>query len=204
MRSRLARRLRTTADRLAPPVPSPAEQAPAAPPVDIETQRLIHKEVKERSARLDAASARLDTKAATLLGFVSAACIFLATQDVGGWWKVPAYVAWAGTVAFGLLSMRVRRWREAPEPEPLRRLVGRRSEAAALALLTAAQVDAFTVNRTIHESKARHWRIGLGFLVAAVLLTAAAITLGGTRDDNRQQRPGPAGSGVPTSAAAVR
>lgn len=207
MRAWLARRLRGAANRLEPAVSrSPVQDldgGSAAPEsgaaaTDIETQRLIHKEVKERSTRLDAASARLDTKAATLLGFVSAACIFLATQNVSGWWKAAAYAAWAGTVAFGLLAMRVRRWREAPEPEPLQRLLGQRSETAALALLTAAQVSAFTANRKIHESKAQHWRYGLSFLVAAVLLTAAAITLGGTRNGTPHQRPGPAVSGAST------
>jgi hypothetical protein len=203
MRAWLARRLDNAARRLEPGATAggttQAQNSTADVEVDIDTQRLIHKEVKERAARLDAAGARLDTKAATLLGFVSAACIFLAAQDVSGWWKAGAYAAWAGTVAFGLLTMRVRRWKEVPEPEPLQRLLASRSEVAALSLLTTAQVQAFTTNRRIHEKKATHWRLSLAFLVAAVLLTAAAITLGGNDSGKQQQRPGPAGSSSPST-----
>jgi hypothetical protein len=53
-----------------------------------ETLRLLNEEVSARAGRLDANTARLDTKATTLLGFILAACTFLATQPVGGWWKV--------------------------------------------------------------------------------------------------------------------
>nr|WP_296067822.1 hypothetical protein [uncultured Actinoplanes sp.] len=209
MRAWLARRLGNAARRLerASPADGETTDSGADAEVDIDTQRLIHKEVKERAARLDAATARLDTKAATLLGFVSAACIFLATQNVSGWWKAGTYAAWAGTVAFGLMTMRVRKWKEVPEPEPLQRLLASRSEAAALSLLTKAQVQAFTTNRRIHERKATHWRLSLGFLVAAVLLTAAAITLGGNNNGKQQQRPAPAGSAGPSTgvtSAAVR
>ncbi len=171
----------------------------------LETRRLLHKEVKERAARLDAASARLDTKSATLLGFVSAVCIFLAGQNVPGWWKALAYAAWAGTVTSGLLAMRVRRWREAPEPEALH-LLAERTEMDTLRLLTEAQTRVFTANRLLHERKATFWQASMVFLIVAVLLTALALMQGGS-SGRKQGEPGrgtsgsPAPSGSPASSA---
>jgi hypothetical protein len=189
-----------------PPAPPPE---PATDGPDIDTLRLIHKEIKDRAARLDASSARLDTKAATLLGFVSAAAIFLATQTVSGEWKAAAYLAWAGTVVCGLAAMGVRRWKDAPEPTVLLDLVATRPEAVALTLLAAAQSRAFTANRAVHERKAQYWRLSVVFLILAVLTTAAAITFGGTdaRQHTRQPKPEQSvrpSAGVGPSPSAVR
>ena len=124
VRTRLSRRLSSWSVRLdpAPADPGPAE---AVPVLDIETVRLVHKEIKDRLARLDANSARLDTKATSLLGFVSAISLFLATQKIDGWLKLIAYCGLAAAGYLGFQAMRVRRYTEAPEPRLLAQQVGK-------------------------------------------------------------------------------
>jgi hypothetical protein len=58
------------------------------PAPTLDTLRFLNEEVSARAGRLDANTTRLDTKATTLLGFILAACTFLATQPISGWWKV--------------------------------------------------------------------------------------------------------------------
>lgn len=94
--------------------------------------RLVNEEVTARAQRLDANTARLDTKATTLLGFVLAASTFLATQPIGGWWKVLPYVLFVLAAIFGVQSMRPRLFKDAPEPDLLLARIAPRSEVAAL------------------------------------------------------------------------
>lgn len=175
--------------------------ADAAPEHDIETLRLIYKEIKERVARLDANSSRLDTKATSLLGFVSAISLFLAAQKADGWLKLIAFCALGAAGWLGFQAMRVRTFADAPEPRPLVTHVRGRSEAAALALLTEAQIRAYEKNRKIHERKAAHWRWSLGLLAVAVGLTIIALVFGG--HDARDRRPAAPPSVPATSSAAA-
>jgi hypothetical protein len=191
--------------RLRPAVGHPTGPAPveASPAYDIETLRLIHQEIKERSGRLDANSARLDTKATSLLGFVSAISLFLAAQKADGWSKLIAFAALGAAGWLGFQAMRVRTFADAPEPRALKTHVQARSEAAALALLTEAQIRVYETNRVIHERKAAHWRWSLGLLALAVGLTIIALVFGGNNARGGQPTPGPSATAT-TAADPVR
>jgi hypothetical protein len=169
---------------------------------DPATLRLVHAELKDRASRLDASTSRLDTKATTLLGFVLAAGTFLATQETGGWWKVPSFIAFAVAAYFGIQAMRVRVFKDAPEPAPLVEHVAAKSEAVALALLIKATHDAITESRKTHQKKADAWKRSLATLIIAVVLTAIAAIFGGLDGGRNEQRPGqrqPAPSAAPSA-----
>ncbi len=157
---------------------------------DPATLRLIHDEIVARASRLDASTARLDTKATMLLGFVLASATFLASQQTGYWWKVPPFLLFTVAAYFGLQSMRPREFKDAPEPEPLVKYVTDRKEEAALVLLIAAKVQAFNKNRATHEGKARSWRKSLLALTVAVALVAVALIFGGPDGGQDQRQPG--------------
>lgn len=174
-----------------------SETRPSRTP-DPATLRLIHEEIAARASRLDASTARLDTKATTLLGFVLASVTFLASQETGGWWKVPPFLVFTVAAYFGIQSMRPREFKDAPEPEPLVKYLSDRKEAAALALLTAAKVQAFNENRETHKGKARSWRRSLLALTVAVALVVVALIFGGSDGGRDQRQPG---QRQPTTAA---
>lgn len=144
-----------------------------------ETLRLLNEEVSARAGRLDASTARLDTKATTLLGFILAACTFLTTQPIGGWWKVPAYAAFVAAAMLGFQSMRPRKFKDAPEPDAVLQFLAQRPETVALTLILEAKVRAFKDNQATHERKANSWRRCLAAFSLAVVFMIGALILGG-------------------------
>lgn len=196
----MAARLSHISARLDPGLSRSAPATAESPATfDVETVRLIHKEVKDRAARLDTNSSRLDAKATSLLGFVSAVSLFLATQRTDGWLKILAYAFLALAAYFGFQAMRVRKYSDAPEPRPLVDLVSSRNEAAALALLTEAQVRAYVDNRVNHERKALNWRWSLISLAAAVVATVVALTVGAVHDGKARPGPNPSATAAGTT-----
>lgn len=165
------------------------EMPPSGTP-DLATLRLIHDEIAARASRLDASTARLDTKATTLLGFVLASATVFASHEAGGWWKVPAFLAFAIAAYFGVQSMRPREFKDAPEPDTLVEHVTLRTEEAALSLLAAAKLQAFNENRTTHNTKAVSWRRSLVALTVAVALVVVALLFGGSDGGRDQPEPG--------------
>jgi len=147
-------------------------------PTDTVTSRLIHDEISERAKRLDASTARIDTKATALLGFTLALATFLAAQKVSMYWKIPAFVAFAVAAYYGVHSMMPRKFSDAPEPRPLQRDVGRRTELAALLLLTEAKINSFEQNRETHKGKVKCWRRSLVALTVAIILSVLALGIG--------------------------
>jgi hypothetical protein len=144
-----------------------------------ETLRLLNEEVSARVGRLDTNTARLDIKATTLLGFIWAACTFLATQPIGGWWKVPAYAAFVAAATLGFQSMRPRTFKDAPEPDAVLQFLVQRPETNALNLILNAKVRAFKDNQATHERKANNWRRCLAAFSLAVVFMIGALILGG-------------------------
>jgi hypothetical protein len=176
--------------------PTSTEDGVADP--DLETLRLVHQEVSERSSRLAANSDRIDTKATTLLGFVLAAATFLASKSPQPVLAVLGYLGFTLAGYFGIRSMRPRAFKDAPEPGPLMRDVAPRSEAAALTLITTAKVQAFEHNHKTHEDKAKHWSLSLRTLMVAALLAVLALAIGdGKSDGNEQQQQRPAPTAAP-------
>ena len=160
---------------------------------DPENLRLIHKEVSERSARLYANSSALDTKAATLLGFTLAVSTLVAAHAGLVWLKILAFVAFGFAAWFGIGAMALRKFKEAPEPQPLWDQMKSRGELATLAVVTQAKLVAFAENKKIHESKARSWRLSLVALTLAVILSVVALAIGNPNDGRsvHHERPGP-------------
>jgi hypothetical protein len=168
-----------------------------SPPLpDPETLRLIHDEISARAARLDTSTGQLDTKATTLLGFVLAAATFLAAQKALGWWKLPAFLAFAAAAFCGIQALRPREFKVVPQPAVLETLTGH-TERAVLAVLIAAKVQAFAPNERTHKEKANWWVRALLALTLAIALVVVALVFGGSHAADRQQ---PA-RGQPTPAA---
>lgn len=160
-----------------------------------DTLRLLNEEVSARAGRLDANTARLDTKATTLLGFILAACTFLATQPISGWWKVPAYAAFIASATLGFQSMRPRTFKDAPQPDSLLQFLTQRPETDALTLILKAKVQAFKDNQATHQRKANSWRGCLAAYSLAVVLMIGAIILSA---QHRPTTPVSGGSRPPT------
>jgi len=144
-----------------------------------ETLRLLNDEVSARAARLDANTARLDTKATTMLGFILAACTFLATQPIGGWWKVPVYGVFVAAATLGFQSMRPRKFKDAPQPDAVLQFLAQRPETVALTLILEAKAQAFKENQMTHERKANSWRWCLATFTLAVVFMVSVLILGG-------------------------
>lgn len=155
------------------PEPAPTPEKP-----DLDNLRLIHAEVSARLDRLGDFTSTLDTKASTLLGFVLAVSTFLAAQPGIGWLKVLSFAALGVSGVFGMMAMTVRRFKDAPEPEPLWEHMRARTEAATLAVITSAKLIVFKDNARVHERKADFWRLALAALTLAMGLTVTTLAIG--------------------------
>jgi len=200
MRQRLARHLSALSSRLQSTIDEARDEAEeGCAAVDIDSLRLTHKEIRERVARLDTNTSRLDVKATSLLGFISAISLFLATQKTNGWWKAPAFAALLGAAFYGFQALRIRQFLDSPDPRSLVETTAGRQEAAVLVLLTAAQILVYEENKQKHKTKTKNWHISLGLLVAAIVATIAALTLGGVNGKINQQQPPGQGKGQPAT-----
>jgi hypothetical protein len=169
--------------------------------LDSTTLRLTYDEVKGRSARLADSSSRVDGKATTILGFISAVALFLASQKASGGWKLSAFALLALAAIFGILAMRPRTFMDAPEPDALIEHVLPRGQEAALLLLIHASRGAFNTNKATHARKAKYWHVSAWLFTAGVALTIAALVFGGSDDRAGKQRPGSQPSARPSPSA---
>jgi len=144
-----------------------------------DTLELINAEVTASLTQQADESAKLETKAITLVGYIGVLSAFLATRQASPDLAAGAYTAYA---IAALLNITVFMWgpglRMAATPRTLYDNYSNQSKVKTLAALTAVRVKAFETNREKLLRKARFAQIGVFFLVVGVLLMAASIAYG--------------------------
>lgn len=149
----------------------PADQA--------ETLDLINAEVTASLTQQADASAKLETKALTLVGYVGVLSAFLATRNAQPVAAGCAYLAYAIAAGLDIAAFMLGpELRLAASPGKLFDGFLQRSKIETLEALVTTRVKAFDYNQIKLERKARFAQISLIFLVGGVLLMAVAIIEG--------------------------
>lgn len=136
--------------------------------------RLLNDEMTARFLRQSDSLNRIDTKGTALLGFALTIATFAATTTVATPWLLAVLASLACAAGAGIQTIRVRTYRDAPEPAKIKLLIPR-TENAALAALIKAKQEAFDANAVVLATKAKWWRRSLTGLVAGVALLAIAL-----------------------------
>jgi hypothetical protein len=145
---------------------------------DLENLELVNAELASRLDRQGHSLSRIEAKAIVMLGFAATAIQFLATRDPF-WtsWSIlfglVAFVAYIGSFAFGVWSLRVAKSRDL-EPGELRRLAtGRKADT--LRQLIWARRTIFDTNKRTAQRKADAWRWSFVLLTAGLLSSVVCI-----------------------------
>jgi hypothetical protein len=152
---------------------TPDERKPAD---QAETLDLINAEVTASLTQQADASAKLETKALTLVGYVGVLSAFLATRNAQPLAAAGAYAAYAIVAGLNItVFMSAPELRMAASPKALFNNYSERNKTDTLKALVAARVKAFDDNQEPLQTKAVLAQISLFFLVAGVALMAVAI-----------------------------
>jgi len=140
-----------------------------------ETLELINNEVTAMLAAQYDSAARIDTKAAILVGYAGAAASFLATRHSRPVVAALAYVAFGASVGFGIWAYGVYFYETVPKPRTLFTRYRKRPKAEALAALAATRVKVIERNAGKIDQKVKRWWISLGILTVGMALMISAI-----------------------------
>jgi hypothetical protein len=140
-----------------------------------ETLELINNEVTAILAAQYDSAARIDTKAAILVGYAGAAASFLATRHSRPVVAALAYVAFGAAVGFGIWAYGVYFYETVPRPRTLFTKYRKRTKAETLAALAATRVKAIESNVGRIDQKVKRWWISLGILIVAMALMISAL-----------------------------
>jgi hypothetical protein len=157
----------------------------------------LNAEISARLAmQLDAGSS-LDTKAASLLGFILAALAFIFTRPHRVWLVVPTALAFLISFYYFFEALRPRVYQSVPDPETI---IGLYDESLATGAANVKEVVlaktigtkrlAFEYNVTaVDAPKIRMWHHARIALIAAIVLSVVTLAVGGsgTNDDRRRQ-----------------
>ena len=144
-----------------------------------ETLDLINEEVTASLTQQADESAKLETKALTLVGYIGVLSAFLATRQAETGVAFAAYSAYATAAVLDItVFMSGPGLRMAATPRDLYANYSEQNRVTTLKALTAARVQAFEVNREKLLRKARLAQISVIFLVVGVGLMALAIAFG--------------------------
>lgn len=143
----------------------------------LETLELIHDEVTASVTRQAEAGARIDTKAAVLVGYTGAAVSFLATRhaQVQPVLAGLSYATFAVAACFGVWTFGVRSYEWAPAPRRLFDGYLAQPKADTLAAIAAARVKVFETNTRKYQQKAWRWQMSLVSLVLGMTLMVFAL-----------------------------
>jgi hypothetical protein len=141
-----------------------------------ETLSLINTEVTAYLTQQADGSAKLETKAVTLVGYAGALSAFLATRHAQSVLAALAYIAYAIAAGLGIVAFM---WgpelRMVAAPRALFTDYWEQSKGRTLAALAATRVKAFEANGPKLLRKARYTQLSLIFLVIGVPLMGASI-----------------------------
>jgi hypothetical protein len=140
-----------------------------------ETLELINNEVTAILAAQYDSAARIDTKAAILVGYAGAAASFLATRHSRPVVAALAYVAFGAAVGFGIWAYGVYFYETVSRPRTLFTKYRKRTKAETLAALAATRVKAIESNVGRIDQKVKRWWISLGILIVAMALMISAL-----------------------------
>lgn len=144
-----------------------------------ETLDLINTEVTASLTQQADESAKLDTKALTLVGYIGVLSAFLSTRQAETGIAFAAYTAYATAAILDItVFMLSPGLRMAATPKDLYDDYSNKSRVRTLAALTKARVAAFEENREKLLRKAKFAQFSVIFLVAGVALMAISIALG--------------------------
>jgi hypothetical protein len=140
-----------------------------------ETLELINIEVSASLAAQFDSAAKIDTKAAVLVGYAGAAASFLATRHAQPVVAALAYIAFGAAAGSGIWAYAVSFYGDVPTPRTLFTKYRTRSKAEVLAALAATRVKVVEHNAPKLDAKATRWWISLGTLAAGMILMVSAI-----------------------------
>jgi hypothetical protein len=167
-----------------------------------ETLELINTELTARLDRQADSTAKIDTKAVALAGYVVVAASFLATQHPQPVLAGLAYAAYVVTFGLSVFAYAVGTYRDVPDPRRLLNHYAKRTKPEVLGVLAAERVKAFDANARRHKRKAQLWRISLASLAIGVTLMVVSVAVH-TSHHGSTTRPGPGPSGVGSPTASV-
>lgn len=142
-----------------------------------DTLELINSELVARLDRQTDSSAKIDTKAIVLAGYVVAAVSFFVTQHPQAVLASLAYAAYVLTFSLNVCAFAVGSARDVPDPRRLLNGYGMRTKAEALGALAAERVKAFEANAYRHRRKARLWQASLVSLAMGAAFMVLAIEM---------------------------
>ena len=140
-----------------------------------ETLELINNEVTAILAAQYDSAARIDTKAAILVGYAGVAASFLATRHSRPVVAALAYVAFGAAAGFGIWAYGVYFFETVPKPRTLFNKYRKRPKVEALAALAATRVKVIERNSGKIDQKVKRWWISLGLLIVGMVLMISAI-----------------------------
>jgi hypothetical protein len=140
-----------------------------------ETLELINNEVTATLATQFNSAAKIDTKAAVLVGYAGAAASFLATRHAQPVVAALAYVAFGAAASFGIWAYAVSFYGDVPKPRTLFTRYRARAKAEVLVALAATRVKVIESNVSKLDQKVKRWWISLGTLAAGMVLMVSAI-----------------------------
>jgi Ca2+/Na+ antiporter len=163
----------------------------------VETLEVINAEIIDSLARQSESSARIDSKAVILVGYVAVVSSFLATHHAETILAICAYGAYALAAVFGIWAYAVSSHDDAPDPRKLFNGYMMRSKADTLAAVAATRVIIFERNAPKHKRKARAWQISLVALAIGTTLMLISIVVQTGHHGNSagsEHRPGLSGA----------
>jgi hypothetical protein len=166
----------------------------------VETLELINAELTARLNRQADSSARIDTKAVALAGYVVVAASFLATQHPQPVLAGLAYAAYAVTFGLSVFVYAVGTYCDVPDPRRLLNRYATRPKAQVLGALAAERVKAFEANARRHKRKAQLWRVTLAALAVGVTLMVVSVVVHTSHHGSSAEGPGSGRSSSPTAS----
>lgn len=168
-----------------------------------ETLELVNAELTARLNRQADSSAKIDTKAIVLAGYVVAAVSFLATQHPQPVLAGMAYAAYLITFGLDVFAYAVGPARDVPDPRRLLNSYAVRTKSQVLGALAAERVKAFEANAHRHKRKARLWQVSLASLAVGVTLMVVSVVVHTDQHDSTT-RSGRSGTIATASGTASR
>lgn len=152
-----------------------------ASPAELEKLRLVNTEFKDRLDRQALAVTTIDTKGTTVLGFSIALGAFIVTQSDLSYWRLFPLLITAASCALAYSSLRVRKYKDAPDPSQALTTLMQDTETTeedCLNVLIRGRSNVFVTNSDAIHCKALRWRQSAWTLSVAGLSTAAIVMIG--------------------------
>lgn len=163
-----------------------------------ETLELINAELTARLDRQADASAKIDTKAIVLAGYVAVAASFLATQHPQPVLAGLSYAAYVITFGLNVFVYAVGAYSDVPDPRRLFNNYASKTKPQVLAALAATRVQAFDDNAGKSRRRALLWRVSLASLGVGVTLMVLSVVM---HTNSHDSTPRSARGTVPAASA---